>query len=351
MVSERFSSKYRRIVVRLCDKIKFLYRKPYTSKRKLLSFGGDASLQELGEYLRRIREAKEISLNDIQDITKIRYSYLEAIEAGNLEVIPGEVYQKGFIVSYANALGLNSQEVLQKYHELKAKKAESENLNEANVQKNKEANQAKVNNSKNTTAKNDKTTKPGPFKKAKIPLNKKQKSPLQYPLWLPKYGLNSILIGIVAGLVAFLVIGWFFWQSSTGSTQTNDSTKVKSTKILVQTSVPPIVSPVSNIASSKKNGKVVKQIFPAPVTVYVEFVAQVLMQITTDGKQLFAGEGEKIDAKSPPLMLTAQKEMIVQVSDPASVRLTLNGNEIGSFGETGRSCTVIFTEKGFKLAP
>ena len=61
---------------------------------------------EIGRKLREAREKKGMSLTEIQEFTKIRLRYLEAIESGELDVIPGEVYRKGFISNYANAVGL-----------------------------------------------------------------------------------------------------------------------------------------------------------------------------------------------------------------------------------------------------
>lgn len=72
-------------------------------------------MRELGEYLRREREARGISLDEIQEITKIRVRYLEAIERGELQEIPGETYVRGFLRNYARAVGLDGQAVLERY--------------------------------------------------------------------------------------------------------------------------------------------------------------------------------------------------------------------------------------------
>jgi cytoskeleton protein RodZ len=54
-------------------------------------------MKELGEFLKKTREEKGISLKDIQDRTKIRSRYLEAIEKGEFQIVPGEVYLRGFL--------------------------------------------------------------------------------------------------------------------------------------------------------------------------------------------------------------------------------------------------------------
>jgi cytoskeleton protein RodZ len=72
-------------------------------------------VQEIGTELKRLREQKGLTLEDVQQGTKIRNRYLEAIEAGELETLPGMVYARGFIKSYAEFLGVNGQELLETY--------------------------------------------------------------------------------------------------------------------------------------------------------------------------------------------------------------------------------------------
>lgn len=72
-------------------------------------------MSELGELLRKARLDKGISLDTLQDTTKIRKRYLEAIEEGNYKVMPGSFYVRAFIKSYAEAVGLDPNEVLRLY--------------------------------------------------------------------------------------------------------------------------------------------------------------------------------------------------------------------------------------------
>lgn len=79
-------------------------------------------MHELGAVLRKTREEKGMTLEDIQNQTKISRRYLEAIEEGDFDLIPGEVYLKGFIVNYANALELDGKGILGEYYQLKEQK-------------------------------------------------------------------------------------------------------------------------------------------------------------------------------------------------------------------------------------
>lgn len=72
-------------------------------------------MSDLGYILRKTRQEKKISLDDLQEVTKIRKRYLEAIEEGNYKVLPGSFYVRAFIKSYAEAVGLDPTEVLNLY--------------------------------------------------------------------------------------------------------------------------------------------------------------------------------------------------------------------------------------------
>lgn len=72
-------------------------------------------MSELGQLLRKARLEKGISLEDMQETTKIRKRYLEAIEDGNYKLLPGNFYVRAFIKSYSESVGLDPNEVLRLY--------------------------------------------------------------------------------------------------------------------------------------------------------------------------------------------------------------------------------------------
>ncbi|CAM3360609.1 helix-turn-helix domain-containing protein [Marinicrinis lubricantis] len=72
-------------------------------------------MSDLGEILKTARTEKGITLDELQDQTKIRKTYLEAIEAGNYKILPGNFYVRAFIKSYAEAVGLDPAEVMSHY--------------------------------------------------------------------------------------------------------------------------------------------------------------------------------------------------------------------------------------------
>jgi len=74
-------------------------------------------MASLGQELKRERELRGISLKEISSSTKINQKFLKALEEDQLEILPGEFFVKGILRSYAAALGLDGDYVLNKYHE------------------------------------------------------------------------------------------------------------------------------------------------------------------------------------------------------------------------------------------
>lgn len=65
---------------------------------------------KLGQLLQRQRTRKKLSLDDAARITKIKASFLAAIERGEFHKLPSPAYAKGFVVNYATYLGLSKTE-------------------------------------------------------------------------------------------------------------------------------------------------------------------------------------------------------------------------------------------------
>lgn len=72
-------------------------------------------MSDLGQLLKKARIEKGISLDELQDVTKIRKRYLEAIEEGDFKALPGNFYVRAFIRTYAESVGLDPGEVLVLY--------------------------------------------------------------------------------------------------------------------------------------------------------------------------------------------------------------------------------------------
>jgi cytoskeleton protein RodZ len=68
-----------------------------------------------GANLKRERELRGVSLEEISKATKISLRLLEALEADRFDLLPGGIFRKSFIKSYAKYIGLNDEKLVQEY--------------------------------------------------------------------------------------------------------------------------------------------------------------------------------------------------------------------------------------------
>src|SRR5687767_7018900 len=78
--------------------------------------GGDPH-PRIGAALKEERERQGLSIEDLEERTKIRTRYLRALENEDWDIIPAPSYVRGFLRTYAQALGLDSEELVDDYRE------------------------------------------------------------------------------------------------------------------------------------------------------------------------------------------------------------------------------------------
>jgi cytoskeletal protein RodZ len=74
--------------------------------------------QSLGEKLRQAREERGISVSEVAEQTRISPLYIKAIENDDYKPLPGGIFNKGFVRSYARYVGFDEEEALRDYAEL-----------------------------------------------------------------------------------------------------------------------------------------------------------------------------------------------------------------------------------------
>ena len=77
----------------------------------------DTASSGIGVLLREAREDLGESLRGVSRTLRIRRIYLEAIEDGRFQDLPGPAYATGFIRTYADHLGLDCDEIIRRFHE------------------------------------------------------------------------------------------------------------------------------------------------------------------------------------------------------------------------------------------
>jgi cytoskeletal protein RodZ len=71
-----------------------------------------------GQFLRQVREDLGLTLEQAEEATKIRKFYLRALEEDNFSVMPAQVYAVGFVRNYCIFLGIDENDMIQRYKQL-----------------------------------------------------------------------------------------------------------------------------------------------------------------------------------------------------------------------------------------
>jgi cytoskeletal protein RodZ len=72
-------------------------------------------MESIGKYLRKRREARAMSVEEVSRATRIPVVSLERLENDHFDDLPGEVFVRGFLKAYARAVGLTVDDVLARY--------------------------------------------------------------------------------------------------------------------------------------------------------------------------------------------------------------------------------------------
>ena len=70
---------------------------------------------DVGTMMRRARETRGVSLRQIADVTKISVSALEALERNDISSLPGGIFSRAFVRSYAAEIGLDPEETVREF--------------------------------------------------------------------------------------------------------------------------------------------------------------------------------------------------------------------------------------------
>jgi len=93
-------------------------------------------MKDIGNFLRERREARGISLIEVEKDLKIRKKYLQALEEGNIDAIPGKTYLIGYLRNYSKYLGIdeeNISQIIQTYNNLEKRKISLEKTKEEDI--------------------------------------------------------------------------------------------------------------------------------------------------------------------------------------------------------------------------
>ncbi len=240
-----------------------------------------------GERLKRERELREVTLEEITSATRIGPRFLEALENEDWEKLPGGVFNRGFVRSVARYLGLDEEALLAEYDLAHGTKIPTANDHPEN----------------------------------RIP------SP---PKWIPA----AIVIGILLVLAVLAAGGMYGWKYYVARRE------LKRSESNGTVPVPPPATPSTAAVPSTPVGVPA----PAPLDLFVSAGAATHLLVESDGNVVFdndlkAGENRHFSA-SEGFQVTA--------ADSSAVLLELNGQAMPPLGVPGASGTIKLSRKDLR---
>ncbi len=246
-------------------------------------------LPTVGDLLRAERERQNLTVKDIEKATSIRAIYIQAIEDGKYDVLPGEVYLKGFIRNYASFLGLNPQQALDVYRESLAPQPPQPTQPAAPAS--------------------------GPSAMPpKVEAGREEEKSGSLGRWL----IILVVLAVIAGAA---------WAVFNHINQP-PAPQPKPPQVKVQP--PPAPAPAKTAAP-----------VPAarPIVVVAKYTADCWTRVTADGRELYEG----IPRVGETFTWNADQTMTVHLGNAAGVDLTYNGQPQGRLGGDGDVISKTFT--------
>ena len=250
------------------------------------------ALPSLGEELRRQREIRNISLKEIADATKISKRYLEAIEKDDYQTLPAPVFTRGFVREYARYLGLNAEDMVDRYMTVVRLEKEAEEQKEQ--------------------------APPQQFRPITLP----RKSRSGPPETIPRVSVDFNILALVLLLAALAGVGWWMTRSASRSE-------------LAEKPVPP---PTETVAAARPQERA-----PEPGTVEPAKTDELVLRLTAranswidldaDGERAFKDEVRQGDEK----VWRAKNEFRFRsIGNAGGIDLTLNDIPVGPLGDEGQ---------------
>ncbi len=314
----------------------------------------------LGDTLREAREKQGLTYKDIEKGTSIRALYIEYIEKGEYDELPGDVYTKGFIRRYANFLKLDANALVQAFtaerHKGAAPAAEQKPAATKAVPEKPQAKKPEAPSAQpaaKPVEKVEKAAKAEKIEKVEKPVEQPaapkqeaapRKAPVQpkatavkpQPKQQPKKApaskpaaprftaqdfnepkrSNGKLIAIVA-IVLVVLAGAVYALSGS-----DDSAKKPAAQQQTQQTEAP----------KTYDG----------VEVTATFTADCWLEVKADGKTVYEGTLKKGDSQT----WKGTDKVTVRVGDAGAVSFSVNGKDLGTAGKTGQVANKTFTKDG-----
>lgn len=310
---------------------------------------------ELGDQLRRAREAKSFSLDEAERATGIRQRFLQAMEQGRFDVLPGEIQLRGFLRNYAGYVGLNGEELIAAY-ERRVRPAAAGQKSAPPVQPSPtrlagpqpvKPPTTPVVQSQPSTASLAVSGSP--------PVTPAQSAPAGQPVWLSRLPawltVERILIAIAVLMLICIAVLVVLLVASPTKGAAAPAPRPVTTQTRSVAPTPPPATLEATTAAIQPNAAITSS---AKLTTTADFVQVTLsasehvwVRVMTDGKTAFEG----MFAPSQSLKWEAKEILAVETGNGAGLDVSFNGKALGAFGPRGQLAARAWTPVGETAAP
>jgi cytoskeleton protein RodZ len=290
--------------------------------------GNGTGMGAFGDRLRREREMRGITLDEITESTKISRRHLEALEGEHFNQLPGGVFNKGFVRAYARFLGIDEDQAVADYSAASNEQPEAEN---------------------------------------KFPLEIHDEPNRQLN---PRSSKLPLIFAVAA--LAGVLVGYGFWVKSKPHnsvsiestrppvnaatepqpTDTNPQSGISSTRNSTNDSVPAIKQAPAQVAAASQPAEQNSHSAPAESAetpaARNAFLVQIVakedswVSIVADGKSVM----ERVLAADKHKNVKAGKSLILRTGNAGGIEVSFNGRPLGALGNENEARTLTFNASG-----
>jgi cytoskeleton protein RodZ len=273
-----------------------------------------------GDRLRREREMRGVTLDEISASTKIARRHLEELESENFDALPGGVFNRGFVRAYARFLGIDEDQAVADYLSASGEQSQSEPTFPVEIQP-----------------------------EAEPQLNPRRSS-------LP----------LLLALLALVVVLAIFWARNKRQPEVSENSTVSPTSAATPSptalaSVEPSPSPSASTRGAPSSAA--SPATPAPFrnlataqpglqpslaaehtfSVKVEVKEDAWLNVTADGKTVIPGKTFRAGAQQ---VVRAGQKIVLVTGNAGGIDITFNGKPLGPVGNESEVRTLTFTPAG-----
>jgi cytoskeleton protein RodZ len=281
-----------------------------------------------GEKLRRERELRAVTLDEIAEATKIGSRSLKALEDEQFEILPGGIFNKGFVRAYAKYLGIDEEQAVADY----------------------------------MSAVGEGSAKPGPVSEDVIASIAKKRSEPERKIDPEEKSSSKlwVALAVIALIAAGSYSSWKYIQQRKVQKQAEiEASRAAAQPAVISSSPAKEVTPqaaattpqsgttqsaatATSVAPSHDQPKTEASATAGEFAVKLHATEGAWVSIQADGKTVM----EQLLSPDFERTITAKDKIVIKVGKPGALEVSFNGKPVGPLGPSDKTVTRTFTSEG-----